>query len=94
MDTYARKTSIFSCIQYTGDNRDKIISALGVPKENCNCWINSQTNENFLCIKGIVEANLETVVKPKWWVIVGPDKAVGVLPDDMFKGIYQQVWIK
>lgn len=89
METYARKPDIFHCIQYTGDNREKIIDALKIPKEDCQCWVNEDTKENYLVIKGISDR-----VQPKAWVMLGADKSVNTVDPDLFGSTYQQIWIK
>lgn len=89
METYARKADIFRCIQYTGDNRDKIIDALGIPKEACQCWTNADTKANYLVIKGVAPP-----VLPNWWVMVGGGGIVDIVSPALFSATYQQIVVK
>jgi len=51
MTTYIQRKSKFSGIQFTGDNRDKVIDALGIKKDYCQAWKNLDTDECYLIIR-------------------------------------------
>lgn len=89
MQTYARKTDIFHAIQYTGDNREKIIDALGIPKEDCECWTNQDTKENYLIIKSVPE-----LIYTKWWLLIASSGKCDAVSAELFESTYRQIWIK
>lgn len=71
MQKYVSKSAVCCAIQYTGDNREKIIEALHIKKEHCQSWMNEDTKESYLiiCAPG---CNLGKV-SPKEWILVGID---------------------
>lgn len=94
MKKYILRNAKYFAIQFTGDNRDKIIDALQIKKECCEIWRNEDTKLAYLLIKSPV-CDLGRVDEREW-LVVGCDKdnkfaSYAVIPDVDFNEDFEEL---
>lgn len=90
MNTYIQKKSKYNAIQFTGDNREKIIDALQTKKEFVQMWRNEDTKACYLTIH---DPNFDLgQVQEKQWILVTIGKSAYIIMDDKdFQENYQEI---
>lgn len=90
MSFYIQKHSKFNGIQFTGDNRDKVIDALGIKKDYCQFWKNVDTGDCYLkisapgCDLGKINTND--------WILIGIEHTeYFVCTPEQFKAEYEAI---
>lgn len=91
MKAYILKKSKYLAIQYKGDNREKVIDALGIPrKELCQAWVNEDTKERYLDISD-PECMLGHITQGQW-IVTNKDKSHYLVVDPAdFKENYEEL---
>lgn len=90
MNTYIQKKAKYYGIQYTGDNREKIIDALRIDKQYCQQWHNEDTGEVHLLIDA-PGYNLGKIAVKEWILIAVDRSNYAVVAPRIFVLEYEEI---
>jgi hypothetical protein len=92
MKTYLEKRAKAKAIQFTGDNREKIMDALNLSKEQCEAWFNEDTKECYLYLE-TPDITLGRLVAKQWVVVTKYNEKdqYQIMSDHIFKATYEEL---
>lgn len=96
LDPVSRKSAyfqtryIYDAIQFTRDNRDKILDFLGVKKDLSEFWMNMDNKECYLLIMD-PKVNIGKILEKDWILCGRAYVDYKVVNDEMFRASWQAI---
>lgn len=94
MKKYIRTSSKYEAIQFTGDNREKIMDALKLSKDDCKLWVNADSKDCYLSIHAM-SIDLGLINRGEWILCTRTqDGYIGgyqVIPEVTFKDQFEEL---